>query len=294
MGELNCVGGKCLIQGGTFMMRFPAGIGDKDLFPPKQVTVTTFRMGQTEVSIGDYKRYLAQTSSIQLRAVLRGCATGEIIKTIQGDASETKEQFRKRASQVFVSEQCGKLEFEQIEAQGLPMERFCGKQNSKSDDYPVVCLTMPEKEAYCHAQGGELMTAAQFAYTTRFDAQDSRPNRLVVSGYGNGATVPVGSGFQNRFGVFNLFGNVWESMRDANEDDFYFRMPGTDPYNPLTDPSHQFEDFRGGHASFDRRYATSGFGLYERTNSRNSIIGFRCVWPHDPEPPATEKPPVTK
>jgi hypothetical protein len=73
------------------------------------------------------------------------------------------------------------------------MEGCCGEMNGKGDEYPVVCLTMPEKEAYCHAQGGELMTAAQFEYAARFDAQDARTDQLVVWENGQRTTFLSGA-----------------------------------------------------------------------------------------------------
>lgn len=281
MGEPNCVNGKCLIQGGTFTMGSPADVGDGDEHPQKQVTVTTFRVGQTEVSIGDYKRHLAQKSGGQLEAVLSGCASGDATRTIPGNAGETMDQLRRRASQVFVSEQCGELKVEQVVSQGLPMEGYCGQTNGMGDDYPVVCLTMPEKEAYCHAQGGELMTAAQFEYAARFDEQDAKADQLVVYDNGHKTTAPVRSGYRNKFGVFNLFGNVWESMRDAYDAAFYSRMPGTDPYNPLTDASRQTEELRGGSFLNDARNARAAARYYVYPDSRYILGGFRCVWPQD-------------
>jgi len=134
-----------------------------------------------------------------------------------------------------------------------------------------------------NGKGGDLPTAAQFEYAARYDTQDVQPEQLVIWDNRHESTVSVRSGYQNRFGVFNLLGNVWESMRDAYESDFYSRMPGTDPYNPLTDPSRQFEEFRGGSFDVDRTNARAAYHSYDCPVFRANLVGFRCVWPQDSE-----------
>jgi len=158
MGGPRCVNGKCLIQGGTIAIDSPGK------HPQKRATVTTFKIGQAEVSIGDYKRFVAHKSGAQLQAVLSGCTSGHATRTIPGNAGGTMDQLRRRASQVFVSGQCGGLKVEQVVSQGLRMNGCCGEMNGKGDNYLVVCLTMQEKSDYCQAQGGDIMTVDQFEY----------------------------------------------------------------------------------------------------------------------------------
>lgn len=290
MGEPNCVDGRCTIQGGTFTMGSPAGVGGSDERPQKQVTMTTFRIGQTEVSLGEYKRYLAQKSGVQLKAVLSGCAKGEATRTMSGNAGETMEQLRRRAAQVFVSGQCGELKVEQVVTEGLPMTDYCGEANGKSDAHPVTCLKMQEKRDYCQAQGGDLPTAAQLHFASRHDEQDSvtrGKDQRIIWDNGFRTTQPVTSGYQNRFGVYNLLGNVWESALDAYDRFFYARMASTNPYNPMTNPGTlesiggQLEELSGGSFYYYAWHARAAYRLYDDPGSRDVDVGFRCAWPQD-------------
>lgn len=244
MSEANCVNGKCFIGGGTFTMGSPVGYGQDDAYPQREVTMSSFWMGQTEVSMGEYRKYI--------------------------DSERQKALWAFDLSRI--------LQLSTI-AQELT-ERDCGEMNGNDDDYPVVCLTMQEKDDYCRAQGGDLPTAAQFEYAARFDEVDAA-DKIVIWGNGYTSTVPVTGGYQNRFGVFNLIGNVWESTRDAYDAHFYARMPGTDPYNPLTNPQEQFEELRGGSWSTGGWIAHSATTdrLESNPNYRSFITGFRCVWP---------------
>jgi len=229
-------------------MGSPEDVGDSNEHPQKEVAMTSFWMGQTEVSRGDiYSEFGKPLWHFDLIRMI------ELLITVDEIT-----------------------------------ESYCGEMNGKGDDYPVVCLTMQEKRDYCQAQGGDLPTAAQFEYAARFDEQDAQPEQLIVWDNGYGSTVPVTTGYQNRFGIFNLLGNVWESMRDAYDENFYSRMPGTDPYNPLTNPydyttnrDGQFEEIRGGSFDGDRRYARPADRYVVDPDGRRYSGGFRCAGPAD-------------
>ena len=95
------------------------------------------------------------------------------------------------------------------------------------------------------------------------------------------------SGYQNRFGVYNLLGNVWESALDAYDRGFYARMASTNPYNPMTNPwtpenrDGQLEEFSGG--SFNDRAGLARAAGRSNVNPdyRDGNDGFRCAWPQD-------------
>lgn len=56
-----CSNGYCEVPGGSFQMGSTKG--DSDERPVQKVTMTGFLLGETEVSVGDYKAYLAKTTS---------------------------------------------------------------------------------------------------------------------------------------------------------------------------------------------------------------------------------------
>lgn len=237
-----CNNGYCEIPGGAFQMGSANGNCDEQ--PVKAVTMTGFELGQTEVSIGDYKNHLG-------------------IQTIYGGVDRSLTGLWKRLSQFFTKK-----------TPVLP--NF--PENQKGDNFPVVGLTFDEKRAYCEAKGGDLPTAAQLYYASRFDDQDSA-DKLVIWDNGFRSIEPVTAGYQNRFGVYNLLGNVWESSLDAYDPDFYSRMASENPYNPLTNQSEQFEEFTGG-SVFDNRWrGRVDVRLVAESSDRYRNFGFRCARP---------------
>lgn len=286
MADPKCVEGKfggrsCEIPGGTFQMG--STDGDPDEKPVRSVTMTGFKLDQTEVSVGQYRAFLEQDAGTQLKAVLSGCGTsGGTLQTVAANKGETKDQLRKRAAQVVVSNSCDALQIVTETPKSIP--DF--EANKKGDQYPVVGLTMDEKRAYCRATGGDLATAAQLHFASRYDEQDSikggRDQRII---WDNGfrSTELVTAGYQNRFGIYNLLGGVWESALDAYDGNFYARMASTNPYNPMTFPltpenrNGQLQEFSGGSFGGERdltRAANRGDG---GPGSRLSLVGFRCV-----------------
>lgn len=276
-GPGKCSNGYCKIPGGTFQMG--STNGDPDEKPVRTVTMTGFLLGQTEVSVGQYRTFLAKDAGTQLKAVLSSCGTSDTSTTITANKGETKEQLRKRADQVVVSNSCDAMQIVQETTKGVP--DF--DANKRGDNYPVVSLTFDEKRAYCQAEGGDLATAAQLHFATRHDKQDSQTGRLVIwdNGFRFRAAEPVTGGYKNRFGVYNLLGNVWESALDAYDKDFYARMASQDPYNPLTDQRTQWQEFSGGSWGNDRWYARPANRADGYPASRSNVDGFRCVRPQD-------------
>ncbi|MBI2981449.1 MAG: SUMF1/EgtB/PvdO family nonheme iron enzyme [Deltaproteobacteria bacterium] len=181
---------------------------------------------------------------------------------------------------------------------GLPNLR----ENEKGGDFPIVGLSFDKKRAYCQAQGGDLPTAAQLHYASRFDVQDSaageEDQRILLENLQStellefvehpehGYTKPVKHGYKNRLGVYNLLGNVWESALDAYDKGFYARMAPKDPYNPLTNPwspenpAGQFQEMSGG-SLFSRGQWNAGPTSRGRTSPTISgdEVGFRCARP---------------
>lgn len=281
-GPEKCSNGYCEIPAGSFQMG--SMNGDSDEQPVKTVGMTGFQLGQTEVSVADYQASLAKTASTQLQAVVSGCSSGNASQSVLAKAGETVTALFNRALQIFSSNSCTEIK---ITKSTPALPNF--SDNKKGGNYPVVGLTMDEKRAYCQAQGGDLPTAAQLHYASRFDDQDSvtgGKDQRVIWDNGFRSTESVNGSYKNRFGVYNLSGNVWESALDAYDKDFYARMASTDPYNPMTNPYNyqtnpngQLEEFSGGSFSSHARYARPANRYYDAPDNRNDVVGFRCARP---------------
>lgn len=230
-------------------MGSPEDVGNSDEHPQRGVAMSSFWMGQTEVSINDYMGHLHS----EFQSAVRRFDLTRILE-LSTTAIEMYNGYR------------------------------CSELNGKGGNYPVVCLVMKEKEYFCHAQGAELPTAAQSKFAARFDKEDIPGDKLVIWDNGFRSTEPVAIGVTNRFGVYHLLGNVWESYRDAYERDYYSRMPGKDPYNPLTapydyetNPQGQGEECGGFSFNDVRRYARAANRYNVYPDFRYNYDGFRCV-----------------
>lgn len=151
------------------------------------------------------------------------------------------------------------------------------------EKYPIVNVSWYGAKAYCAWAGRDLPTEAQWEYAAkgtdgyRFpwgnDAPDCSQARF--SGCGN-TPVEVGSLLQgsNRWGVFDLAGNVAEWIDDRYAADYYQTSPHVDPPGPI---NGYYRVIRGG--SWGSTYLAlqtshrDWAGADERTNG----IGFRCV-----------------
>jgi formylglycine-generating enzyme required for sulfatase activity len=238
-GLEKCANGYCEIPGGTFQMG--STNGNPDERPVRNVTMTGFQLGQTEVSVSDYKAYCRKRDSglyEKLKSLLFGDGWGGLRKCISYHP-----------------------------------------ENQKGGNFPVVNLSFDEKRAYCKAQGGDLPTAAQLHYASRFDDQDSATGKLVINGYSVLTTAPANRGYKNRFGVHNLLGNVWESALDAYDENFYARMAAKDPYNPLTNQHTQFEEFSGGGYYSFPTHLRSAARRFVAPYGSHGDVGFRCARP---------------
>jgi formylglycine-generating enzyme required for sulfatase activity len=196
---------------------------------------------------------------------------------------------------------------------GKPREKYewgkpaGGKDSVKgmsTDDFPVECVSWDHAVEFCRklsARAAErkagrkyrLPTEAEWEYACRgepasyqvFHLGNSLSSRQAnFDGnhpYGSaardvslGRTCKVGSYRPNRFGLFDMHGNVWEWCADWYGADYYRKSPRRDPHGPSEGSARVFRGGSFSHPSHECRSATRWWGT---PAYRGINIGFRVA-----------------
>ncbi len=214
------------IPPGIFMMGCSPGDSEcsGDEKPSHQVTITKgFSLGQTEVTVGAYKRFAAAA----------GRGMPDVPSVDPGWAS---------------------------------------------DNMPIVNVSWDEAQAYCTWAGGRLPSEAEWEYAARGGSTEARYGDI-----GEIAWYDKNSGNQahevaqkrgNRFGLFDMLGNVWEWVNDWYDGNYYGSSPSQDPSGPS---SGQHRVLRGGSCVNDPGDVRVSGRNRGQPDNRYIYIGFRCA-----------------
>jgi sulfatase modifying factor 1 len=181
----------------------------------------------------------------------------------------------------------------------------------QGDDHPVVNVTWSDAVAFCkwlskkEGKIYRLPTEAEWEYAcragtaTRYSSGDD-PESLaevanVFDAWGEKAfpdcvryalkvsdgytfTAPVGRLKPNRFGLYDMHGNVWEWCADWYGEDYYQSSPRDDPRGPT---EGHIRVRRGGAWHSWALYTRSAFRNYNLPDSRYANLGLRVVREED-------------
>jgi formylglycine-generating enzyme required for sulfatase activity len=245
--------------------------------PQTRVTLTEdFWMGETEVTVGQFKRFVSETNH-RTTAEQKGSARG-----------------------------LDKADGQWKDMQGLSWR---SPGFSQGDNHPVVCVSWDDAVAYCEWASRKsgmkvtLPTEAQWEYACRagtstryqwgddptkglgwLNACDKSANRIFEGTSlrftdsfpfddGYMYTSPVGSFRKNAWGLYDMHGNVWEWCLDWYAD----KLPGGSVTNPSGPGSGSARVDRGGGWDVGPRYCRSAFRNGPSPEYRIINLGFRAV-----------------
>jgi formylglycine-generating enzyme required for sulfatase activity len=162
----------------------------------------------------------------------------------------------------------------------------------QADDHPVVLISWNDAEAYCHWLSKKenrtyrLPTEAEWEYACRAGTRTAYsfgddPGTLVAHGNVGGSedgfryTAPVGQFKSNRYGLYDVHGNVWEWCSDWYDPKGYAKGKEIDPSGPT---SGEARVHRGGGWSSSATRARSAARIgRDPSTYRGSYLGFRVL-----------------
>jgi formylglycine-generating enzyme required for sulfatase activity len=155
-------------------------------------------------------------------------------------------------------------------------------------EWEYACRSGTTTRFYSGEKDSSLRTAANLAdqsLKAKWDYSEIQPKefrKALDSGWfadwddGYPFTAPVGQFQPNRWGLYDMHGNVWQWCSDWHDPNYYSHSPRKDPQGPK---DGEFRVLRGGSWLYGARYCRSAARHQDKASGRMIDIGIRVVLP---------------
>lgn len=250
--------------------------------PRRKITLSrTFWLARTETTVGQYRRFVAQTNY--------------------------RTEADKRGQGRFWRFDLNEWDW----INGLSWRAPFASNEPAPDNWPAVQVSWGDANAYCHWAGGRLPTEAEWERAARGGREGQihiwgSASTPEVSGvkYANGPDIatakefptfatfknyndgytriaPVASFAPNRYGLYDMAGNAYEWTADWIVDGPYPAGPATDPRGL---PNGEIKAVRGAGWGYPPEQLRVSFRGIAGLDFWTATFGFRCAWDANPQP----------
>lgn len=307
------VAGMVFIPGGTFEMGGDNEQASEDEYPKHKVTVQPFYMDATEVTNAQFRKFVEATGYVTTAE--KKPSWDELKQSLPPGTPKPADSLLQAASLVFKPSN-GPVDLNDYSqwwswVSGANWKHPEGPKSNINgkDNYPVVHISWFDAMAYCKWAGKRLPTEAEWEFAARGglinniypwgNEHISKGTKKANSWEGNFPylntvsdgfvkTAPVKTYPSNKYGLFDMAGNVWEWCSDLYNNKYYEELANKTTINPQGprksfDPQEPYTTkrvLRGGSFLCNDSYC-SGYRVARRMKSSPDTglehTGFRCV-----------------
>lgn len=242
-------------------------------------SVETTTIDAAPVAIVDLEEWIHPASGVVFRRIPRGSF---LMGCVPGDERCYDDETRHRVT-LTKDYWLAKTETTLGQYSAFPGASDVARRLLKSDDHPATGLTWDEALAFCTWIGGRLPTEAEWENAARAGEAGTiypwgNEMRRDYASYEGGAgqdrfdtTSPVGSFKPNRFGLYDMIGNVSEWCADR------YGVGLEDEIDPQGPDRGADRVLRGGSYFAGPMISRVSFRNRSRPDYRTDTFGFRCA-----------------